>query len=687
MKFFSVKRIAFFISVLFLIVGFLTLPHYGINWDEPVHFMRGQAYLHYFLTGKKDYSDLSNFKSYYQKPDAIFFNPVGISKNQVSRRSIYQSNGYTANSLLTSYDDYGHPPLGGELAASFNYIFFQKLGFVGDIDSHHLFVVFAASVLVGSVFLWLATEYGILAGVVSALSLALYPLFLGESHFNVKDIPETVFYSLTILIFYKSVKYRNSKLIFVSAIFCGLALATKYNIAFASIILAIWLVTYIPSFRTKLKSFSHLILPIVLYIPIAFSVLVASWPLMWPSPFQAFVKSIGFYRGIGTGGGFDARYLSIFGINTYPAQWILFTTPLVILFFSFFGIFYALRFGFKEKHKTSLLILVWFLVPILRVTVPGASIYGGIRQIMEYIPAMAILSGIGAAYFMTIIRKKLNLKKVNILIFLIIISFIPIIFKLISIHPNEGVYFNPLIGGMKGAMEKDLPSWGESLGNPYRQALTWIDNNADKNAKLVLTYGLGSNLPSILIRPDLTFHNMYRGLDTRFSEYAIGLTNKSPYQDTYYSRYLEKILEPVFEVKVDGVSVAKVWKNDLQHTKIPFKNYHLFLEKIESSRLGTEIFIDLGRVVDLRKLSYEVNKGTCKKYDDTTIIYTSIDSNKWKDSDSDFGRRYVESASDVSRDGEFSHFFAAEKVRFIKINYVVEASCLSNARNLRVYVY
>jgi len=48
-----------FIPLLFLIIGTAVLKDYGFNWDEPLHFMRGQAYLHFLLTGEKDYSSLS----------------------------------------------------------------------------------------------------------------------------------------------------------------------------------------------------------------------------------------------------------------------------------------------------------------------------------------------------------------------------------------------------------------------------------------------------------------------------------------------------------------------------------------------------------------------------------------------------------------------------------------------------
>src|SRR3989344_6123768 len=129
-------------SVIFLVVGVWTLPHYGMNWDEPIHFMRGQAYLHYFLTGEKDYKSLPpypkltpdcgtdcpphpgglyNFISYRGNityEEALFKdNPVKLFE---FKRSYYQSDSYTFNEFIAMEE--GHPPLGGILAALTNNI-------------------------------------------------------------------------------------------------------------------------------------------------------------------------------------------------------------------------------------------------------------------------------------------------------------------------------------------------------------------------------------------------------------------------------------------------------------------------------------------------------------------------------------------------------------------------------------
>ena len=176
------------IFVIFFTIELLTLPHYGVNWDTINHLPRGQTYLHYFLTGKRDFSDLSPVRRYYQDPESIWTSTDVQGEN--NRRSIYQD----PNSSLDWYlenDGNGHPPLSDIISSTFNLVLFQQIGLINDIDSHRVYGILLSSLLVALIFYWGSTIYGKFAGLVSVIVLATYPLFFSESHFNnEKDIPE-----------------------------------------------------------------------------------------------------------------------------------------------------------------------------------------------------------------------------------------------------------------------------------------------------------------------------------------------------------------------------------------------------------------------------------------------------------------------------------------------------------------
>ena len=552
--------IAFLVCLSFFVVKFLTISDYGTNWDESGRDNRGQAYLHYFLTGSKDYHDLA-----------------------VPRRSIYQDDSYSYP-VINKW--IGHPPLGDILSSFSNYIFYQNLGIMGDIESYHLFYIVACSLFVGSILYFTAMEYGIFAGIIATLALVLYPLFLGESSFNFKDPVQMSFYAMTIIAFYKAILTKKYRWVIASSIFAGLALGIKFNILFAIFIVFPWLIIYQWQNIKKIKwpiswkfTLSIFLIPLV-----AFIMLFACWPYLWSSPIANLINVFKYYKDIGYGITYQPNsYISLLGFNTYAIQWIFYTTPIIILVLSFAGIVYAIKKGINERNKMSILILFWFFVPIIKVTIPGAGIYGGVRQIMEYIPAMAILSGIGAAYMIKllhnyVIKHKLSKQLTSRLFFLlqllVILSFLPIILKLISIHPNENVYFNFLIGGLKGAEEHQLPGWGNSFGNAYRQGANWLNKNAEKGAKAYLAVSYEANLPNIWLRKDIQYsHKLRHDYLSQKGEYILEMTGDETNLHTYCTWiYVQNFLIPVYEVKVDNVSIFAVWKNDRAHTKLEFLN-------------------------------------------------------------------------------------------------------------------
>ncbi|MEX2007737.1 MAG: glycosyltransferase family 39 protein [Candidatus Levyibacteriota bacterium] len=686
------KKTALIFGFLFFIAGLYVLPHYNPNWDEATHFYRGQAYLHYFLTGNKDYRDLPQVSKYSQKDDTLFFSPVNKERSEIYRRSIYMDNGINFKFFMEK--DGGHPPLSDIFASFFNLVLFQKLGFISDVESYHVYSLFLAAILVGVIFWWTSKYWGFFAGLVAFLSLSLHPIFLGEAHNNIKDIPETVFYSLTIIAFYEGLTRRSIKWMIASSVFFGFAWGTKFNAVFLPFIILPWTLIYLYSFRQKLKKFTFLIPSLFLYIAVASSIFVASWPFLWPSPIEKFMDVVGYYKGIGIDTGFDPRFLTIFRINTYAVQLVLYTTPLVMLFFSSLGIFYIFTKGIKEKQKFSLLVLLWFLFPILRVSIPNAGIYGGVRQIMEYIPAMAILCGIGASYMVTvlhsyIVRKSklfshLAIKPLFLLQFVIILTFLPITFKLISIHPNEDVYFNPIIGGLKGARDKSLPGWGDSMGNPYRQAVRWINANAEKNAKVAINFGSGANIPETLFREDIAHSNLYRSAMQRKGEYIIGLTHNSGYEDEYFLQYLNNFLIPVYQVDVDGVSILKIWKNDTEHTREEYKDTFLLQENPSHHLEENTLAIELDKNYYMTEMRLRFS-GECAKEKEGSIE-VSEDNLSWDVLDYSLSDQGVLLYFPTyQKNNEYIYYFANKNIKYIRINFYDENSCFKIVENIKIY--
>lgn len=676
-------KISLIVGIAFFVVGLITLPHYGINWDTINHLPRGQVYLRYFLTGKKDYSDLPKFVQYWQKPESLGIDS-NLSKDQISTRSFYQLNSVDLKEYLEN-DGGGHPPLSDILSSVFNRVFFGKLRLVNDIDSYRIYSIFLASCLVGLIFWWVANNYGLVAGVVSSLSLALYPLFWSESHFNnEKDIPETVFWSFMIFCFWKGFTTKKRWWILISGIFFGLALGTKFNVLFVPFVLAPWLLFYWFGKYSKRFSFSllirdnfRLIIAVFIAILLGFFIFMGSWPYLWPDPITRLVSVFGFYKEIGV--------TQNVNLNTYALQWIITTSPPIILFLSFIGIIYSLVKTLKEKNKMSLLFLLWLIVPIARVTWPGTTIYGGIRQIMEFIPAMAVLAGIGAFWILKAFKKK---KFIYIFVISIIaVNYLFSAIRLYKIHPNENVYFNFFVGGLDGAREKDIPFWGNSFGAAYREGVVWLNAHAEKNAKVVLVHELMPNIPSIWFRPDIDFHNSGRSGPAKKGEYAITLTYQGNRGQTYYDSYLETTINPVYEIKVDGVPIAKIWKNDIEHTKENFVNERrLYDFSIIKTQSGFRV--DLNGVYKVSKLKASFNTLNCEEL---TYAYSQIseDGSNWSRLPGTMpGEDWNTTAFGSQPSGSsFIQPFAAEKTRYIDYIVFPQNACIKDINNLEIYIF
>ena len=659
----------------FLIVGVFTLPHYGTNWDTINHLPRGQAFLHFFLTGNKDYSGLPEFIPYWQNPKSLAVD-TNIPDNKILNRSYYQSDATTTRWFL-EHETGGHPPLSDIFSSIFNRIFFGQLKLINDIDAYRVYGIFLAASLIALIFWWVSGRFGKFAGLVAALSLSLYPLFFSEAHFNTeKDIPEAVFWSFLIFSFWEAFTTKKNKWIIMTGLFFGFALGTKFNILFIPFVLIPWALFYLglKGLQKNIKLITKTFLAFLFGIGIFF----ASWPYLWADPIDRIGKVIGYYRNIGLTQNRDLDFI-LFGINSYPMQWITYTTPLVILSLSIIGILISLKRLRTDHDKLSLLFLLWLLVPILRVTIPQLTIYGGVRQIMEYIPVLCIFAGIGAGFLIGNFRERGKLVAMIILT----LAFLPHVGKIVSIHPNENVYFNELIGGLAGAKNRQLPSWGNSFGAAYRQGVIWINDNAPKQSSVALARELMPNIPILWFRSDLSVSNGFRSGYTRRGEYIIGLTYQGTQSYSYFDAYLEKFIEPVYEVKVDDVAILQVWKNSNENLKVSAEEEIVNNVILTKNDLG--LTFDIGEIKKISRLEIEYSEKSCAPLK-SGLVQLSADGEYYQQQWGALPIQWrIAALKEQPREGHFIEPFLGQDARFIRLVLLPEDACLKNVLTAKVW--
>ena len=654
--------LGFLFAVVFFLIGIITISQYGLNIDEPAHFIRGQAYLNLLLTGKSEYAKKA------------------LDGPRVSDWKIQQ---YNADYYL-KYDS-GHPAMNDILAAVTNRIFYEKLGILGDLESYHLFEFFISSLLVFLVFLATRRKFGVFAGIIATLSLFLYPLFLGESNFNIKDPIETTFFAATIYFFYLGIEKKLVKFFYLSAIFCALAFGTKFNIVFLPFIILPYLFFRFPPKKyLKIESFKKIpksiYVALLLYPVIVFGSHIIFRPYLWIDPLGRFMEIVQYYQIVGTGFSYQNDFL-FNGWNLYPPFFIAISTPPWILFLSMVGVFVAIPRIKKENDKFLLLLLLWLIVPILRVMWPGSSIYSGVRQIMEYLPALSIFAGVGGLWLRDEISKHIPSKAIVSL--LIIAGFLPIAIKVVQLHPNQNVYMNFLIGGLPGAVEKKIPGAAETLGNVYLQGIWWFNDNAEKGDGFKSPVGLSSNFPRQFIREDLKIVNYFSGMQRR-GEYMMEMISVDYPPRVYNFLYLDRFLEPVHEIKVDGVTLLKIWKNDVEHTK---KGYLYEKEEkgfqISEDRKKGLVVITLKEPSYLTRLEIEHETSGCTKDISGKIDY-SLDNYNFEQAPDELVNSQGTYAHSIQKEGFFVYFFPASAAKIIQLTLDDPNSCPLFYKNITV---
>lgn len=619
----------------FFLTGFLTLDDYGVNVDEPFHFTRGQALIHLYLTGSKTYDNLPGFKEFLDanaartasNEDVLADHPDSVQVPAVpepaQRFSSYMQPSYSGDTILK---DVGHPPLPDILAAGFNEIFFEQLGWLGDIPSYHLFEILIATLGIALVMRWAYLEFGLVASLFAGLALALHPMYLGESRFNIKDPAETTFYIATLFCLWNAVRWnqprkaedRTFHWLLGAGISFGAALATKFNALFMLPIAGLWLFLMVltapwhaagakpnPWRNTLARWFAVPNLwGYVLGLVVAGAIVYISWPHLWGDTPGYLTKVWNFYIQLGTSEQYATDFITPGGWNAYPLLDVLFRAPLSTLLLAVIGFAGFVRYRKSPQFATLLLWGVWLLIPILRVTLPGKALYGATRQIMECLPAIALFTGVGASLlveWVSVTWKNIAWARTGASLALALL-YAPIVVTLIQYHPNPQLFYNSLIGGLNGAHRVNFPFWDNTMNNAYVAGIDWLNDHAGPNSKLSLVTSLRSSLPPNRLRTDIALSNVHFSGLLQEGEYIMEVLPLRG--NNYISKYVDTFLEPVYTYTVDGVPLLSVWHND--PARITEKGT-IAAEPIKPSSMtsdGQSLLLDFGAAHSFARLEF-----------------------------------------------------------------------------------
>jgi 4-amino-4-deoxy-L-arabinose transferase-like glycosyltransferase len=469
--------IGFFVF-LFILSGVLTLHDYGITWDEGL----GNLFF-----GEKNFRYLTSF------------DPGNLNENIDLAPRI--PNDLALNLSAWRQQPFIFPALTDMPPTFTKYVFSYWLKWLNPIDGFHLYGILLAGLFLWAFFWFAAARVGRFAAFLAILFLGTFPRFWGDMHFNMKDVPETVFFSLTLmsfLVWYESPGWK--KALAVGA-FMGCSVGVKANGIFIPVFLIVAIMPWSFKKQSWMDLLSHFRKFALQYGIMAFTsagLYLLSWPFLYSNPYLGLRHHWGQIFLVGTEG---ASHWQI-----GPLLQTVTTMPEVMLICLGIGLCVVTAVLVRKNTPFWRLALVWLIFPILRLSVPTGVNFDGIRHYLEFVPAAALIAGYGLAQSIRWVVNKKWLPEwiANVLaITLIAVN----LFQVYYVYqPYLHLYYNLFTGGLSGARDRFLGReatdyWAVS----YRPGMEWLNANAPPNSKLVVPVaGWVANVEApVLLRPDI----------------------------------------------------------------------------------------------------------------------------------------------------------------------------------------
>lgn len=353
-----------------------------------------------------------------------------------------------------------HPPLVAFLIGLSTRVFGAALG---PIMASRIVTACFFVLLLGVVYCFVKSRYGIRAALFSVLALLLMPRVFGDAHIAALDLPMAAMAFLATVCFVKGMDSKKWSLLY--GLFLGLALLTKINALFLPVPLLLGGLFY--NWRKMLPN----VLATFVIAPLVFCAL---WPWMWFGTFDHISEylmrhfshtAIGVYY-------LGKTYFQQTAPWHYPFVLTALTVPFTLLFAAVAGMVAA---NARKDRRLGPLLVLSALVPLGVAALPWALKYDGVRLFLLVFPFLACLAGIGFDSLCGLRgrRKAVRFAVATALAFALLLS--PLISTL-KYHPYYLSYYNEIAGGIRGASAMGMEDtyWGDAVN---RNVYTYIQDN------------------------------------------------------------------------------------------------------------------------------------------------------------------------------------------------------------------
>jgi hypothetical protein len=417
------------IALGWLVFGVASLGRYGIAIDSPALFYAGDrvvfALKHPRRAGVLDFggAEPSGFHSDYGRQPA--------------------------------WDDPLHyPALPGIVGALTAEVFHARLGWLGNLDAHHLGLVLLHVFGIFCFTAYACLLLGNFSGVCAGVALALYPTAIEQAFTNPKDWPCALYYGAGMLaVGYAFISGRARHVLAAATLF-GVSLGAKANAAFALLTIVLYApLAWVLLYRGRERLSKKVIAAFAAAPLVSFSIFFVFWPWLYQGPASGWFRHLSDYVKFIAGFGRGSRMT--FTLYPFKAVAVL-SPPLVLLSATIYTILGGFR-GTRQSAAVYWLHILWIGVVLGRIAAPGSNFYDGTRHFLEYIPALCSMAGAGAGLIArAAVTRFASLAKPWVVVPAAALALGSLILPVVRYHPYELAYFNVFAGGLGGAQRHQV---------------------------------------------------------------------------------------------------------------------------------------------------------------------------------------------------------------------------------------
>jgi len=387
----------------------------------------------------------------------------------------------------------------------------------------HFFYLASFQVAILSIYFLCRRWMGTWAAFGGSLLFATQPVFWGHAFINPKDIPFMAFFLASVACGFAMVdgisrstafpefgrigsaqlpdlddcvirpfarqmlKGSASPVVLLAGLVLGITTSIRVLGPFAGMIVVLYALYVCP------RRAPGVLVP---YLAVAGLTSFLTWPFLWTSPLIHFYQSIRVMSEFPWQGSVLFEGKSILATEL-PARYLpkmlalQLTESALILFLGGFAL--AVVKMFRERILAPFfVVIIWFLMPIMAIILAGSTLYDGFRQVFFLIPPVFICAGLALDWVFA------RLKPIPLRVLALGLMAAGGVYSIITLHPYEYIYYNGLVGGVRGAFRNyELDYWATS----YREAADYVNAVAPANAR-VIVYG-PDNVYVPYSRPDV----------------------------------------------------------------------------------------------------------------------------------------------------------------------------------------